>query len=55
MEGAVEKFDGKEMNGRKIKMVKAEEDSGSRSRSRFVVGYFTKKALSIDTVHFMAV
>jgi len=36
MEKAVEKFDGKEMNGRKIELTIAEDDSrsGSRSRSR---------------------
>lgn len=34
MEKAVEKFDGKEMNGRKIEMIIADEGSRSRSRSR---------------------
>lgn len=36
MEKAVEKFDGKDMNGRKIEMIIADDDSrsGSRSRSR---------------------
>jgi len=34
MENAVEKFDGKEMNGRKIEMIIADDGSRSRSRSR---------------------
>ena len=33
MEKAVEKFDGKDMNGRKIEMIMAEDGSRSRSRS----------------------
>ena len=33
MEKAVEKFDGKELNGRKIEMIIADDGSQSRSRS----------------------